>query len=153
MALIRRADLLGAAMRQATPSISTLRRASALGFRDMPMELSAETPGQEGAAVADAAPVPADAVPELPFPEPAEGETVRLPDIVPDDPAPVSFVQADPVMPTFSYNTGMIQLSGPLSTFGTTKVLPPSVRAITVTPVLGWYVLSALLDQQITYQV
>jgi hypothetical protein len=94
--------------------------------------------------------------------EPKEGETIRLPDIVPEDAGDFAFVQADPVMPSLYYAAHIKELKqanscpmGPngWGVAGLTTPFRPSVIHISVTPVLGWYYVDATLDETITVQV
>jgi hypothetical protein len=99
---------------------------------------------------------PTEAQPETP-----EAGRVRLPDIHFGEEGALSFSQADPVMPTLSYEphvshigTGECPVNAiGLALGGLTTCPLASVVNISVEPVLGWYVVFATLDQTVTYQV
>lgn len=85
------------------------------------------------------------------IPEPREGETVRLPDIV--IPATAGLEQTDAIASTLSYNPSIAQSGPPPSPFGATLPYTHAVSGITVTPTAGTYNVTATIDNPITFQV
>jgi hypothetical protein len=94
--------------------------------------------------------------------KPKEGETLRLPNIDPQNGPTFTIAQADPVNPTLYYTPQIAQVTAsstcPVDTdrlpkFGLTNCPPPSINTIDITPLLGWYYVDANLDERITYQV
>jgi hypothetical protein len=146
---------------RAYPFTTMIPRANLSIFRDD--GALEEEPTNEAAGTESETPVQPTAETEEPAArEPKEGETVRLPDIEPQDVPAFTIAQADPVNPTLYYTPHVEQLTlsnaCPIgkeghAVFGVTNVLPPSIINVSVTPVLGWYYVDATLDQKITYQV
>jgi hypothetical protein len=87
----------------------------------------------------------------LDIPEPAEGQTVHLPDIVP--PGTEAIEQADSVVGVLTYNP-LITRGGPApSGFGATRPYTHGLSSITVTPLPHNYLVTATVDNPIEYQV
>ena len=140
-------------------------RAAAAVFRDdgtMEVTFTDETAAEATAAAEEPTAANKQPAAEMASREPKEGETVRLPDIEPQDVPAFTIAQADPVNPTLYYTPHVEQLTlsnaCPIDTeglakAGLTKCLPPSIINVSVTPVLGWYYVDATLDEKITYQV
>lgn len=95
--------------------------------------------------VVEQAPAPAPAIPE-----PAEGQTVRLPDIRSGSGAS----ETDAVASTLTYNPTVTQAAGePADSFGETSPYDFSMSGITVTVSASAFTVVATVDNPITFQV
>jgi len=82
--------------------------------------------------------------------EPAEGQTVRLPDIRLGS----TESETDAVASTLAYNPTVTQAVGqPADSFGETSPYDFSMTGITVTPAAGTFTVVATVDNPITFQV
>lgn len=83
--------------------------------------------------------------------EPEEGQTVQLPDV--KVPAMAEVAQRDPIAAALVYN-GSIAQSGPApDPFGETKPFTHALSGVSVTRMVGNFIVSATVDNPITFQV